>query len=229
MKDTYTSVSEFCQDFLAESSNEVAGGPFLSPNMIPPNMAKVVVKWDSYDISSVESFRKIFDKLENANEHRACAYLTCKKKGDRKGAAAIVYIEAMINVLGYCPHGTDAICQIAYKANESLEESSGLKPISLKKGLEMLGFTEIEIHSGYRYRMGFGVKDGQLWYFHRDIDDEEDRLRLGTLVRTAAHRKDWKGGKNQKWIDPELEKLGYEISIPSARCDFNGESRLASA
>lgn len=93
--------------------------------------------------------------------------------------------------------------------------------ISLKKALEMYGATNIEIHKGYQYRSGFFDKDGQLYYFSRDVDGSF--MKPTTLTRTAQHRKDYTGGTNQYVLDSWLKDKGYEISIPMSKCDKNSQ------
>lgn len=98
-----------------------------------------------------------------------------------------------------------------------------MKKISLKKGLEKLGYTNITISRGYNYRSGFMEKDGQLYYFNTFDLRYFDTTKPGfVLTRTAKHRQDFTGGVNTYHVVNDLAKLGYVLSIPRCNCDYNG-------
>ena len=87
-----------------------------------------------------------------------------------------------------------------------------MKSIGLKKAIEVFGGTAIEIHKGYHYQYGFFEKEGQLYY----INSGDDRIKrpdgqLNIYHRTAAHRKDWQGGRNLWGFVDEVNRLGYRI------------------
>lgn len=97
-----------------------------------------------------------------------------------------------------------------------------MKKISLKKGLELLGFTNIKINRGYNYRSGFMEKDGQTYYFSTgDLRWYRQDNSAFILVRTAKDRQDYRGGTNTYFVVDKLERMGYRINIPFAKCDFN--------
>lgn len=65
-----------------------------------------------------------------------------------------------------------------------------------RKVLNQLGCTGLECRNGHFYISGyFNSADGRLWYF--SLDDVRCIGRLQLLVRTAQHRKDYKGGTNR--------------------------------
>ena len=87
-----------------------------------------------------------------------------------------------------------------------------MKQISMKKGIEILGGTDIELHACYHYQMGFFNWNGQLYY----INSGDDRLRrsdgqLDVMFRTAQHRKDWIGGRNDFSFVQRLNEKGYKV------------------
>lgn len=86
-----------------------------------------------------------------------------------------------------------------------------MKEVGLKKAISIMGGTEITLQRGWRYMSGFFNLNGKLMYVSRN---DEPMHGLGTLVRTARHRKDWTGGMNEWWFDSELEKRGYTIKPP---------------
>ena len=98
-----------------------------------------------------------------------------------------------------------------------------LKNISLKKGLALLGYTDIEISRGYNYRSGFANNTaGQLEYFStRDLRGNTPEDSYFILNRTAAHRKDYTGGGNRYEIVPRLKEMGYLLQINKIASDFN--------
>jgi hypothetical protein len=88
-----------------------------------------------------------------------------------------------------------------------------MKQVSLKKAIELFGGTNIELHSCYCYQMGFFEKDGQLFY----IDSGDVRMRksdgqLNVMYRTAEHRADWLGGRNQWDFLKVLNNKGYKVT-----------------
>lgn len=98
----------------------------------------------------------------------------------------------------------------------------GLKPCGLKKALQVLGATNIEIHKGYHERSGFFEKDGQLYYFST-ADDRCPQLEapiakdwmdgeLPVMYRTAEHRKDYIGGPNRWDFLKQLHERGYKLT-----------------
>lgn len=98
-----------------------------------------------------------------------------------------------------------------------------MKQISLKKGLEKLGYTNITVSRGFNYRSGFMEKDGQLYYFSTsDIRFDKPTNSMFVLTRTAEHRRDFTGGVNTYHVVNDLAKLGYVLNIPRLNCDYNG-------
>ncbi len=98
-----------------------------------------------------------------------------------------------------------------------------MKKVTLKQGLEALGYEIVQFHNGYNYRYGFMKKDGQLYYFnYGDLRDMKPQL----LVRTADESKkdkkgkynDFKGGRNTY---PSLENIGLYIVEKRKKCDYN--------
>ena len=97
-----------------------------------------------------------------------------------------------------------------------------MKKISLKKALEMLGFTNIEIHRGYNYRSGFMEKDGQTYYFATgDLRWQQPANNMFLMTRTAKDRKDFTGGPNEFWVVGKLAEKGYVLNIPLYATDYN--------
>ena len=97
-----------------------------------------------------------------------------------------------------------------------------MKKVSLKKGLELLGFTNIKINRNYNYRSGFMEKDGQTYYFSTgDLRWNRQNNSAFILVRTAKNRQDYTGGTNTYFVVEKLEQMGYRINVPFAKCDFN--------
>ena len=108
---------------------------------------------------------------------------------------------------------------------KNLTESQ-VKTVSLREGLEMLGFTNIEIdEKTYRYRSGFAERDGKLYYFCRNTNEDCTNGKYMTIYhREARDRKDLGGGhsRNQWSLDKELEeKYGARFSEPRCRHDYN--------
>ena len=95
-----------------------------------------------------------------------------------------------------------------------------MKTIGIKKALQLYGATDIEIYNGYRYRSGFYMKDGQLYYFAKDVAVDGYKT-FPCLTRTAANRKDYHGGTNQYVLESWLEDHGYKLEIKPCRCDYN--------
>lgn len=97
-----------------------------------------------------------------------------------------------------------------------------MKKVSLKRGLELLGFTNIEVHKNYNYRSGFMDKDGQTWYFlTSDLRFCKPANVTFLMCRTAKDRKDYTGGQNQYFAVPRLAEMGYVLKIPRIKCDYN--------
>ena len=96
-----------------------------------------------------------------------------------------------------------------------------MKTVGLKKAFTLLGYKNIEISRGYNYRSGFMEKDGQLFYFMTgDLRDRQDD-NFFVLVRTAKDRKDYIGGPNTYPVIHALNRLGYKLSVPRTKCDYN--------
>lgn len=76
------------------------------------------------------------------------------------------------------------------------------------KVLKGLGCTDLECHNGHFYVYGFfNAADGKTWYFNLgDVRGMWPENQL--LVRTAEHRKDWRGGPNQY---ARLDSLAQEL------------------
>lgn len=97
-----------------------------------------------------------------------------------------------------------------------------MKKISLKKGLELLGFSNITIKKGYNYRSGFAEFNGQLYYFSTtDLRFSKPTMHVFLLVRKAKNRQDFTGDANEYWVVSALAKKGYVIDIPLLKSDFN--------
>jgi hypothetical protein len=60
-----------------------------------------------------------------------------------------------------------------------------LKAVSLRTGLKMLNFTNIEINNGYLWRSGFAERDGRLYYFSRN-NNEDIIVCKGALLQREA-------------------------------------------
>ena len=88
-----------------------------------------------------------------------------------------------------------------------------MKKVSLKKAIEILGGTNIELHRGYYYCYGFYEKDGQLYYISTsDIRTCPLNSSASIMYRTAKDRKDYTGGVNTWDFYDRLAKKGYEVS-----------------
>ena len=103
---------------------------------------------------------------------------------------------------------------------------SQARTISLRGGLEILGFTNIEFFpKTYRYRDGFAERDGKLYYFSRNTNEDCVSGKYMTVMhREARDRKDYGGSHsiNQWTLDRELEKkYGLRFSEPRCRQDYN--------
>ena len=103
---------------------------------------------------------------------------------------------------------------------------SQAKTVSLREGLEMLGFTNIDIlPKTYRYRNGFAERDGKLYYFSRNTNEDCVSGKYMTVMhREARDRKDYGGphSVNQWSLDRELEKkYGLRFSEPRCKQDYN--------
>jgi hypothetical protein len=97
-----------------------------------------------------------------------------------------------------------------------------MKKVSLKKGLELLGFSKVEVNRGYNYRSGFMEKEGQTYYFSTfDLRDTSQSNSNFLMIRTAKDRKDYTGGRNTYYAVDKLAEMGYVLNVPFAKCDFN--------
>ena len=67
-----------------------------------------------------------------------------------------------------------------------------LRTKNIKKALEYIGATNIDIKNNYHYKSGFFDYKGKLMY----LSTGDDRINLGGIVRTARDRKDFIGGVN---------------------------------
>ena len=94
-----------------------------------------------------------------------------------------------------------------------------MKTINLKDALKLFGATNIEISKGtFNFRSGFFDKEGQLYYF-RTSDLRYGELTV--LIRTAKHRKDYRGGTNTFPLQSFLEDNGFKLEIPRVEQDYN--------
>ena len=84
------------------------------------------------------------------------------------------------------------------------------KGISLKKAIEILGGTEIELHKGYYYCSGFFNWNGQLYYI--STMDLRTGKEIRVMYRTAKDRKDYTGGTNTWDFASKLAEKGYHVS-----------------
>ena len=96
-----------------------------------------------------------------------------------------------------------------------------MKSVSLKQGLNALGYEVVQYNNGYNYRSGVMRKDGQLYYFsYEDLRDAKPTL----LIRTADENKKDKNGKYNDYIGgsntyPNLESRGLYIAEKRKRWD----------
>ena len=95
--------------------------------------------------------------------------------------------------------------------NELQYERNCIKRVGLRKAISIMGGTEIELHRAWGYIYGFFNLNDQLMYVYRN---DLPTSGLGTLTRTAKHRKDWTGGPNQWDFDRKLTAKGYTIKPP---------------
>lgn len=97
-----------------------------------------------------------------------------------------------------------------------------MKPCGIRKALEVIGATNIEIHKNYHEQSGFFEEDGQLYYF-MTADDRWPGLEasftpdymqgeIPVMYRTAKHRKDYTGGDNRWDFLQILHKYGYKLT-----------------
>lgn len=85
-----------------------------------------------------------------------------------------------------------------------------MKQVSLKKAMEVLGFTEVKVINGFNYQSAFGKdKDGNIWY--ANTGDWRWRSQCGTLIRQAESYTDFIGKTNQFWFDKKLADCGYQL------------------
>lgn len=90
-----------------------------------------------------------------------------------------------------------------------------LKKISLRQALNILGAKNIELHKGFYYQSGFYELDNQLYYICTgDVRTfRGDNNELDIYYRTAEHRKDYTGGRNQFDFNQKLNDMGYSVCI----------------
>ena len=100
---------------------------------------------------------------------------------------------------------------------------TAIQKVSIKKGLGLLGFNNIEVSRGtYNYRSGFMDKDGQTYYFStRDLRGNSPQDNSFLLTRTAKDRKDYTGGVNTYTAVNILRQMGYVLNVPRKAQDFN--------
>jgi len=85
-----------------------------------------------------------------------------------------------------------------------------MKQVSLKKAMEVLGFTEVKVNNGFNYQSAFGKdKDGNIWY--ANTGDWRWRSPSGTCIRRAESYTDYVGKTNEFWFDRKLAEKGYEL------------------
>ena len=97
-----------------------------------------------------------------------------------------------------------------------------MKKVGLRKGLSLLGFSNIKVNMNYNYRSGFMDKDGQTYYFDTfDLRGASPSNKYFLMIRTAKDRNDFTGGPNMYFAVEQLASMGYELSVPFCRCDFN--------
>lgn len=97
-----------------------------------------------------------------------------------------------------------------------------MKKVGLRKGLSLLGFSNIKVNMNYNYRSGFMEKDGQTYYFSTfDLRGTPPSNKNFLMIRTAKDRNDYAGGTNRYFAVEQLASMGYELSVPFCRCDFN--------
>lgn len=87
-----------------------------------------------------------------------------------------------------------------------------MKKVSLRKAIEILGGTDIELKAGYYYCSGFFNWNGQLYYISTmDIRNRPLNHPMSIMYRTAEHRKDYTGGTNTWNFYNLLKEKGYEV------------------
>ena len=87
-----------------------------------------------------------------------------------------------------------------------------MKKVSLKKAIEILGGTDIELKAGYYYCSGFFNLNGQLYYISTaDIRTTPLNNSRSVMYRTAKDRKDFTGGTNLWDFADRLAEKGYEV------------------
>lgn len=87
-----------------------------------------------------------------------------------------------------------------------------MKKVSLKKAIEILGGTDIELHANYYYCSGFFNWNGQLYYISTaDVRTCPLNHSMSIMYRTAKHRKDFTGGTNTWNFYNLLKEKGYEV------------------
>lgn len=103
-----------------------------------------------------------------------------------------------------------------------------MKECGIRKALEVVGATDIQIRKGYHEQFGFFMWGGQLYYCCT-ADDRWPELEasfcpdykqgeLPVMYRTAEHRKDYKGGPNRWDFLQILHGYGYKLTkYPATR------------
>ena len=102
------------------------------------------------------------------------------------------------------------------KLKKQNRENGEMKQVSLKKALEVLGFTEVKVHNGFNFQTAFGKdKNGDIWY--ADTGDWRWRSSNGTLIRRAESYTDYIDKTNEFWLDRKLEEHGYQLKPKFSR------------
>ncbi len=97
----------------------------------------------------------------------------------------------MIKTISQLKRGFESSC---YKTPEFSAFCRTFKS-EFKKVLAELGCTDLECHNGHFDISGFfNSPNGQIWYFR--LDDVRWMGEIKLLVRTAQHRRDFRGGRN---------------------------------
>jgi len=87
----------------------------------------------------------------------------------------------------------------------------------MKNNFELLGGTVTDFHIGFYYWSGFGIINGQYYYF--SVFDVRHFSLKKILFRTAKHNKDFTGGMNQ-YLTTDMP-IAYQIqNIISKRVNF---------
>ena len=87
-----------------------------------------------------------------------------------------------------------------------------MKKVSLKKAIEILGGTNIELKAGYYYCSGFFDMNGQTYYVSTsDIRVCPLNNSNSIMYRVVRDRKDFIGGVNLWDFKNKLADKGYEV------------------